>query len=215
MNKLRWGKFYWSDWAGDTALAACSIAAQGLWMRLLCIAAQGAPYGYVTVGGKHPSDSLLKRLVQQPGMRLRDFRHLLEELERNGVVKRTDDGTLYSLRMVRDFARAEHASRGGKNRHRTTTGQPPDNHPATNGEPRNSAESRGNGRANVAGANGIQKQEADTKSPKRDFVSADQSDTAERVVRFDGARAPPRRNGEAEEARERIRRFVEQDRIVQ
>lgn len=38
-SQLRWAKFFWADWAGDNCLSLCTLAAQGLWMRLLCIAA--------------------------------------------------------------------------------------------------------------------------------------------------------------------------------
>ena len=70
MNKLRWGKFYWSDWADDPALALCSLAAQGLWMRLLCIAAQGTPYGHVNINGKPPSVIDLAKLMRQAPTRV-------------------------------------------------------------------------------------------------------------------------------------------------
>jgi hypothetical protein len=39
MSGTRWSKFYWSDWDGDMRLRLCSLAAQGLWMQMLCIAA--------------------------------------------------------------------------------------------------------------------------------------------------------------------------------
>jgi hypothetical protein len=99
VNKLRWGKFYWSDWADDPALALCSLAAQGLWMRLLCIAAQGTPYGHVTVNGKPPSVEMLATLV-----RARPFlvARWIAELERKGVADRGESGCLISRRMVHD-----------------------------------------------------------------------------------------------------------------
>jgi hypothetical protein len=101
VNKLRWGKFYWSDWADDPALALCSLAAQGLWMRLLCIAAQGTPYGHVTVNGKPPSMSDLAKLVR-PRPRTTFVERLIAELERNGVVERAACGCLVSRRMEHD-----------------------------------------------------------------------------------------------------------------
>jgi hypothetical protein len=99
VNKLRWGKFYWSDWADDPALALCSLAAQGLWMRLLCIAAQGAPYGHVNIGGKSPTVEMLAKLVRaKPPFVAR----LIAELERHGVASRDASGCLVSIRQESD-----------------------------------------------------------------------------------------------------------------
>jgi hypothetical protein len=102
VNKLRWGKFYWSDWADDPALALCSHAAQGVWMRLLCIAAQGTPYGHVTVNGKAPPIEDLGRLVRPP-LRPARMERIIAELERRGVAKRTPDGKIFSARLVSDW----------------------------------------------------------------------------------------------------------------
>lgn len=101
MNKLRWGKFYWSDWSDDPALASCSLAAQGLWMRLLCIAAQGTPYGAVTVAGKPPSMATLQKLIR-PKPKLETLVRLIDELKRNGVCQEESDRTLVSRRMESD-----------------------------------------------------------------------------------------------------------------
>jgi len=43
--------FYWRDYENDEGLRLSSLAAQGLWMRLLCLAAKADPYGYVLVNG--------------------------------------------------------------------------------------------------------------------------------------------------------------------
>lgn len=101
MNKLRWGKFYWSDWADDPALALCSLAAQGLWMRLLCIAAQGTPYGHVTINGIPPSMADLARLIR-PRPKTSTVERLVIELERYGVADRGACGCLISRRMEAD-----------------------------------------------------------------------------------------------------------------
>jgi hypothetical protein len=99
VNKLRWGKFYWSDWADDPALALCSLAAQGLWMRLLCIAAQGTPYGHVTVNGRSPTNTELAKLVRaKPSFIAR----LIAELEGHGVASRDASGCLVSRRQESD-----------------------------------------------------------------------------------------------------------------
>ena len=102
MNKLRWSKFFWSDWADDPALALCSHSAQSVWMRLLCIAAQGTPYGHITVNGKPPSIEDLAKLVR-PSVRPARMARIVAELERRGVVKRTSNGCLFSARLTSDW----------------------------------------------------------------------------------------------------------------
>ena len=56
-----WTKFFWQDWAADPALRMCSFAAQGLWMRVLCLAAEADPIGYVVVNGKPLDFSAIAR----------------------------------------------------------------------------------------------------------------------------------------------------------
>lgn len=112
MSRLRWAKFFWTDWSSDNALSLCSLAAQGLWLRLLCIAAQNEPYGSILIGGRQPSDQELAKLVR-PAIDVRRFRKLLAELERRHVVKRDADGTLFSSRMRVDYQQFVDQSRKG------------------------------------------------------------------------------------------------------
>lgn len=100
MNKLRWGKLVWSDWSDDPALAMCSLAAQGLWMRLMCIAAQGTPYGHVTINGKGATAGDIARLVR---IKTRRAEQLIAELERRGVAARDANSVLFCRRMVADW----------------------------------------------------------------------------------------------------------------
>jgi hypothetical protein len=110
MSKLRWSKLWWQDWSDDPALRLCSLAAQGLWMRLLCLAASAEPYGHVIVAGHAPSPRDLARIV---GAHSTQVKLLLAELERNGVLSRTGDGTIYSRRLVRDYAESITKTRAG------------------------------------------------------------------------------------------------------
>jgi len=113
VSRLRWSKMWWSDWAGDNALSLCSLAAQGLWMRLLAVAAQNEPYGSILVGGRQPSDEDLANLMRPP-LDVRRFRRLLAELERRHVAKRDADGTLFSSRMRADYRQSDSQSRKAK-----------------------------------------------------------------------------------------------------
>lgn len=100
----RWSKFWWQDWQRDPALRACSIAARGLWIEMLAIAHEGAPRGHVTINSKPASP---KQIARVAGISERECEKLLAELEDNGVFSRTDTGTIYSRRMVRDTEASE------------------------------------------------------------------------------------------------------------
>lgn len=106
-----WTKWYWSDWANDPALRLCSLAAQGMWMRMLCIAAEADPIGYVTVNGRPLDGQDLARIA---GVSVPEAETLLAELDRNGVFSRDRNGTCYSRRMIRDAKRAKISRKNGK-----------------------------------------------------------------------------------------------------
>ncbi|MBB5519881.1 hypothetical protein FHS62_002711 [Amphiplicatus metriothermophilus] len=72
-----YSKFFWSDWENDPALRLCSLAAQGLWMRLLCVASKGDPYGFVVVNGRALEASDIARLV---GVSESEAADLIDEL---------------------------------------------------------------------------------------------------------------------------------------
>ena len=116
MNKLRWAQFFWADWANDSALNLCSIPARGLWMALLCLMAQGEPYGTLTVKGRVLTDLELFHLTCPKGTRPRDFHRWLAELKRHGVAHVSQSGAIESPRMIHDRAislariQAAHAS---------------------------------------------------------------------------------------------------------
>lgn len=106
-----WGKFFWQDWESDPALKLCSLAAQGLWMRMLCIAATHDPIGYVAVAGIALDETGLARLTGAPES---EVRSLLGELDRTGVFSRDAKHRIYSRRMIRDARKAATARKNGK-----------------------------------------------------------------------------------------------------
>ena len=114
MTEHRWSKFWWQDYESDLALRLVSLAAQGLWMRMMCTMHGATPHGHLTLNGKPMSPAMLGRLV---GVSERVCRGLLDELEAESVFSRTEDGVIYSRRMVRDkeFSEGmkEIAKRGG------------------------------------------------------------------------------------------------------
>lgn len=122
-ERLAWGKFSWSDWENDPALALVSMGAQGLWMRLLCIAAKEG--GYVRIGGEAPTHAKIARIVRASQEEVDGW---IAELEEERVFSRTGDGVIYSRRMVRE-ARASSRNRangalGGNPNLRKDNGNP-------------------------------------------------------------------------------------------
>ena len=91
--------FYPNDWIGDTGLQLCSFAAQGLWLRLLCIMWQGEVRGVLTQNGRPLGPPDVARVT---GGRLSEVKRLMAELEHNGVWSRDEAGAIYSRRMVRE-----------------------------------------------------------------------------------------------------------------
>jgi hypothetical protein len=112
MAGTTWSKFYWSDWLSDPSLRACSPAARGLWIDMLCVAAGHDPIGYVAVNGRSLSTEEIARIA---GLTALEVGTLLGELERNGVFSRDRKGVIFSRRMVRDEKRAKSARKNGKN----------------------------------------------------------------------------------------------------
>lgn len=117
MAGTTYSKFFWQDWHGDDEVASCSLAAQGLWMRLLCRAARSTTPGHVLLNGRKPSTEELR-----DACRLKDPQEVIEallaELISKGVCDLTREGVIVSRRMVRDARRRQISSKGGKSRQR-------------------------------------------------------------------------------------------------
>ncbi|MGC5748438.1 winged helix-turn-helix domain-containing protein [Gluconobacter sp. NFX36] len=111
MSARRWAKFWWQDWQRDPALRMCSLAARGAWIEILCLMADANPVGHLLVNGRAPN---MRQLAAVLGCSEREASKHVSELEENGVFSRSDDGTIYSRRMVRDKAISDEASANGK-----------------------------------------------------------------------------------------------------
>lgn len=132
MSDLPWSKFFWSDWESDEGLRQCSLAAQGLWMRMLCICAKGDPPGYLAIAG-NPLD--VSGVAKAAGISMSEAETLMVELDQWGVFSRDRKGRIYSRRMVRDQKR----SRDGKKYAKRRWSQGTDNKkelPLPNGSPK-------------------------------------------------------------------------------
>lgn len=112
MSANPWDKFFWNDWENDPALKLCGLAAQGLWMRILCICAKADPKGYLVVAGRSLSAADLAALAGKPQP---EIETLLRELVSYGVSSTDRIGRIYSRRMTRDVKKARVAvENGGK-----------------------------------------------------------------------------------------------------
>lgn len=92
-----WTKFFWSDWENDKKLRLCSLAAQGLWMRMLCVCAESDQVGFLMVNGKTVTIEALAKLVGNP---VEEIAALVGDLEINGVFYRDRHGNIYNKRMT-------------------------------------------------------------------------------------------------------------------
>lgn len=113
MSELPWSKFFWSDWEADQGLRLCSLAAQGLWMRMLCVCAKGDPKGYLAINKQPLDEAGVARLC---GITVEEAVTLMEELSRHGVFSRDRRGWIYSRRMMRDAKRSATGQKHAKKR---------------------------------------------------------------------------------------------------
>lgn len=112
-GKLPYIQFFVGDWIRDS-ISGCSLAAQGLWLRMMILAHDSERYGYLSINGTPiPPEHIAGRC----GLPLEQYVTLLAELDAAAVPSRTPEGIIYSRRMVRDAkARAANAVRVGNHR---------------------------------------------------------------------------------------------------
>lgn len=139
-------QFYPSDWRKDTALQFCSLAAQGLWINLICIAHECEPYGHLIINGKPMDNQSIGRIV---GLSAKECKKLLDELFNAGVCSINDEGVIFSRRMLRDEDIRNKRAQGGKEgaehgikgaSHGVKGGRPTTNKGGLNNPPYNSNE---------------------------------------------------------------------------
>lgn len=126
LSRDPWFKFFPSDWRGDEGLQLCSLAARGLWMELICYMHKADPYGHLVIDGKAPTtDDLIRRLRPRSKS---EFTTAFAELREHGVYSITEQGVIYSRRMVRRGARIvasrENGHLGGRPRREEPRGEP-------------------------------------------------------------------------------------------
>jgi len=95
----------------DVSLRRCSPAARGLWMDMLCVAAQAEPFGYLVSRGRVLAVSDVARVA---GLGAGEAEGLMDELEIAGVFSRDRKGRIYSRRMVREARLRKAAQQAGR-----------------------------------------------------------------------------------------------------
>lgn len=104
-------RFYPKDWIGDLELQSCSLAAQGLFMKMLCFMFQSSQEGYLLLNGSIPPNRALYNALS---IHYKTFNKLVKELLNAGPLKQDENGVYYSARMVRDKALKETRRAAGK-----------------------------------------------------------------------------------------------------
>jgi hypothetical protein len=106
-------QWYPGDWRRDSALQACSFMARAIWRELLDIMHDGEPRGYLAAGGRAIEPLELSRMIGG-GLSSRKIGRALSELRSRNVYSMTEDGIIFSRRMVRDEAIIQARIRGGR-----------------------------------------------------------------------------------------------------
>lgn len=131
-KKKPWLKWYPSDWRAEPRLRLCSRAARSLWLDMLGLMHESTLIGYLLINGKKPTP---QQLAQVLGDDIQDLSRWLDELAAAGVYSETDDGVVYSRRMVRDHERAEKGRKdvekrwGSKRKSSENADRPPNTDP--------------------------------------------------------------------------------------
>jgi hypothetical protein len=111
-GKLPWFKFYADKWISDERLGACSIGAQGLWIRLLCLMHKNSRRGFLQQENGQPlSYAQLARLT---GCATDEVAHLLRELISAGAASVSSSGVVFSRLMEREENKRRLCSEAGK-----------------------------------------------------------------------------------------------------
>lgn len=112
MARLPFLKFYPNDWLAEPTVRVCSVAARGLWIDMLSLMHLSPRRGYLLAATGSPISP--EHLARLTGCSADEVTRLLAELSSSGTCSCTDDGTIYSRRMVRDEGKREKCSEAGQ-----------------------------------------------------------------------------------------------------
>lgn len=103
--------FYGRDWLGDSMLRMCTANERGVWIDLLCVMMSGVPYGHLAINNRAMTDSEVARVI---GLDEKAYKDIFHSLLEKGIPSKTNDGIVYSRRLVRDHKRFTDGSKYGK-----------------------------------------------------------------------------------------------------
>ena len=102
-GKLPAIQFYVGDWLRDP-VSGCSLAAQGLWLRMMILMHDSDTYGRLECGGNPlPVAVIARRCGCSPS----EFKRSFDELLAVGVPSIDENKIIFNRRMVRDFEKRE------------------------------------------------------------------------------------------------------------
>lgn len=107
-----WLKWYPSDWRADKAVRLCSAEARGVWLECINLMHEGEPYGYLTTDSGSPYSHL--DLAREASLSLAEVKRGMAELERRQVFSRTEDGIVFSRKLVRTADISDKRAASGK-----------------------------------------------------------------------------------------------------
>ncbi len=135
-QKLPSFQFYPGDWLKDPALRACSPAARGVWIDMLCLMHESQNRGVLRANFRAISIKILSKSIAGCTPKL------IRELIENGVVRvARKDGALYSKRLIRDELHRRHKSINGRKGGKQTRSKPEANPQAKKGSSSSSSSS--------------------------------------------------------------------------
>jgi len=111
MRKHPWYKHDANDWLSDPLLRQCTLAAQGLLERLMCMCHGGDPYGHLILSGRVLDCS---DISVECGKRPTSVHKLVVELEKHGRISFGSRQEVVINRMVKDRAYSLQQSGFGK-----------------------------------------------------------------------------------------------------
>lgn len=115
--------WFWNDHDNEPGLRLCSLAAHGLWMRLLAIAARSPEHGIVQIGDQPSTlETVLPFIARGTAETVETVRALIDELLTSGTASLDRKGRIYCRRMVRDAGLSKKRSESGKKGAEVTNG---------------------------------------------------------------------------------------------
>lgn len=108
-------QFYPDDWLNDLALGQCSMAAQGLWMHMLCRMWTSPKRGYLLKANGSKAEA--NHIAKWASISEAEAKQLVSELQAEGVCSTNAESVIYNRRMARDekqrLSKVEAGRKGG------------------------------------------------------------------------------------------------------